>query len=519
MSIPRPRRPFRAQPPSPPWPPEVDTIVPGRCWALRDPATGCACLAVEGDTGLVLINTGVDAGAGQAIAEIVPLLSAKPVCAIVYPRASMRHCLGTAAIVPPAEVSTGTVVVVGLPAWGTDGLTTAWPPPPSSADPGPPPVPPNLLLHGESRLRLGGLQLRLLPVDEQALAVHLPEHRLVFLGEPGPQPLRWVAAVDLLLATRIEHLVGTHLPLLSGAARTKEMLTLWRDSVQHRHDQAVRRVLDGAWPEDNATPLPELAEFPALRPWLGAARSSCQEAVASPTAAAVTAASRAPRTVRAQQVLRLAGGRDPVLAEARRRLDAADPQGAAELVADVVLLDPADAEARRLWGVALCDLADGEPDPGRQRHYRTAAATLDEAADPATARRQAASRLRGRPPGALMELLRYRLDPDRATGARTRLRCRITDTGEQFELELRNKVLLVRRSPPIRPADATIVLGSAALVEYVAGAADLPDLLVRHEVTVDGRPEAAVAFFAAFDREIHTPAGAIRDGDQPCAPR
>lgn len=447
MTIPRQRRVVRVLPPSQQHPPEVIAAGSGRAWVLRDPGGGCSCLAVEGDTGLVLVNSGVDVAQGRAIAATLPLLSAKPVCAVVYPRSAMRHCLGTAAIVPPAEVSTGAVVVAGLPAWGTEGLTAAWPPPAEPLDPGLPPVPPNLLARGERGLRVGGIHLRLLPVDEQALAVHLPEHRLVFLGEPGPEPLRWVAAVDVLLSARIEHVLGTHLPLLSGATRAEEMLTLWRDSVQHRHDQAVRRKLDGARPEDAATSLLDLAEFPALRTWLGPARSTCQDGPVRTTAAAATSARPAPRIARAQRVLLLAGGRDPVLAEAVRRLDAADPQGAAELAADLVLLDPADAEARKVWGAALCDLADAEADPGWQRRYRTAATTLDETTDPTAAPREIARRLRGRPPGALLELLRYRLDPARVTGGRTRLRCRITDTAEHFELELRNKVLLVRRSP------------------------------------------------------------------------
>lgn len=373
MRIPRQRKQVRVRPPSPPWPPEVTAIGSGRVWVLRD-AAGSACVAAEGGTGLVLINTGADAAGGRAIAQTLPMLSAKPVRAIVYPHLAMRHCQGTAAIVPPAEAATGAVVIAGLPAWGTDGLTTAWPPPQTGPpEPEFPPVPPNLPVPGERQLRLAGVRLRLLPVDGQSLAVHLPEHRLAFFTEPGADPLRWVAAADVLLSARPEHLLGTELPLLSGVRRVERMLTRWRDEVQHRHDQAVRRVLDGACPDGLATT------------------------------------------------------------------------------------------------------------PG-----------------------QLVARLRARPPGALLELLRYRLDPGRANGCRTRLRCRITDTGEQFELELRNRVLLVRRSPPPRPADASVVLGAAALAEYVAGAADLPDLLVRHAVTVDGRPEAAATFFAAFDREIRS---------------
>ncbi|MBP2479528.1 hypothetical protein JOF53_008400 [Crossiella equi] len=263
----------------PPWPPTAVRLGRGRAWAIHPPDGGHGpCVAVHGAHGVVLVNSGADPGAGRAVAESVQALVGAPVRGVVYPQLGRAHCLGTAEIVAPEDVAKGAVVVAGPPRWGLDGLTTPaalgrWvrsaQPPPTGAVP----VPPNLTVEGEQRIRIGGVLVHLLPVGEDALVVRFPEHGLVFAGEESePSGPRWACVADRLRTSGATHLLGTHLPLLSGRAKVRTTLTRWRDALCFQHDQVMRRVL-GGMPDREAAraPLTELAEYPELRPWLGPA--------------------------------------------------------------------------------------------------------------------------------------------------------------------------------------------------------------------------------------------------------
>jgi alkyl sulfatase BDS1-like metallo-beta-lactamase superfamily hydrolase len=140
----------------------------------------------------------------------------------------------------------------------------------------------------------------------------------------------------------------------------------------------------------------------------------------------------------------LMGGTDAVLAEAKTAHAAGDHQFAAELAQLVVRSAPDLDDAKLVKAATLRALGYQQLNPIARSWYLTGALELEGAIDPNQILAAMLEMLGAEGTGAdVVRGWRYLVDADRAGTAEVSVGLRITDTGEELTVRLRNSVLHV----------------------------------------------------------------------------
>ena len=186
------------------------------------------------------------------------------------------------------------------------------------------------------------------------------------------------------------------------------------------------------------------------------------------------------------------GGTDSVLDEAKKAHADGDHQFAAELAQLVVRAEPDLDDAKLVKATALRALGYQQLNPIARSWYLTGALELEGAIDPKQILGAMLSMLGAE--GTARDTVRgwrYLVDADKAGTTDLSLGLRITDTGEELTVHLRNSVLHVNDG---------ITDGVNAIVELPAAALDgtSPDDVN----TVAGDPDALNEMLGFLDTEI-----------------
>jgi alkyl sulfatase BDS1-like metallo-beta-lactamase superfamily hydrolase len=186
------------------------------------------------------------------------------------------------------------------------------------------------------------------------------------------------------------------------------------------------------------------------------------------------------------------GGTDSVLDEAKKAHADGDHQFAAELAQLVVRAEPDLEDAKLVKAAALRALGYQQLNPIARSWYLTGALELEGAIDPNQILGAMLSMLAAE--GTARDTVggwRYLLDADKAGTTDLSLGLRITDTGEELTVHLRNSVLHVRDG---------IDDGADAIAELPAAALD--GTRPEHVNIVEGDPDAFNVMVGFLDTEI-----------------
>ena len=323
-------------------------------------------------------------------------------------------------------------------------------------------------------------------------------------GTQFRNPMLWAKGIDRLREFKAEILIPHHGPTVDGAEAVEDVLTAHRDAIQYLHDQAVRWINKGCtWDElaEKVTMPPHLASHP----WLGEFYGSYKHSVRSVYAGYVgwfqgdaVELDPLPWRQRAERYVRAMGGRDAVLAEARRAIADGEFRWAADIATWAVRADNADMEARgvkaaalRAWGYrqktstwrnwALCQALELENDLGEQRGGH----------------RIQPNRARNYPMGGLLELLTVRLrrrtawKPGSRWASRRPIRTNRSPSksGAAFaSFTRRRRTAATRRSP-----------SAAILSAWAAGGPSFEEGIESGEVSLAGERSVVAEFFSKFE--------------------
>ena len=378
----------------------------------------------------------------------------------------------------------------------------------------------------EDRLEveIAGIRLHIVHVpsetDDQSV-VWLPDERVLISADAiqgmtfpnvyalrGTQyrnPMLWAKGIDRLRAFEAEILIPHHGPTVEGADAVEDVLTAHRDAIQYLHDQAVRWINKGCtWDElaERVTMPPHLASHP----WLGEFYGSYKHSVRSVYAGYVgwfqgdaVELDPLPWRERAERYVRAMGGRDAVLAEARRAIGDGEFQWAADIATWAVRADNADTEARgvkaaalRAWGYrqktstwrnwALCQALELEDSLGEQRGGH----------------RIQPNRARNYPMGGLLELLTVRLRAEECMDTRITLGFATTDTQESFALEIRRGICQFHETPP-ESCDASLAFPRQFLSAWAGGGPSFEEGIESGAVSLEGDRATVGEFFSKFE--------------------
>ena len=499
---------------------------------------------IEGDDALIVYDTGVNAEAGAHIAAEIRKISDKPVTAIFYSHHHGDHYNGTSAIVDVADVASGDVAIyawenfeaersnefgeiAARQAMGIAYYGGAFLPPedmhhhgigtlPAGGTPGF--VPPTRLLSEDTVLEISGVTMNVFYTGGEAISefgIHIPEFDMViiadefFTGIPNMHTIRgskprlpenYLEALDRVLAIGPEWLLGSHIMPIQGKEYIAETVARYRDATQYLWDQSIRLINKGYTPVELQHALKDLpdhlVEPPYSVPMYGTPITTVPEFftgwVSWFNGDSTELFPTEPKS-KAERFVELMGGTDTVLAAAKEAHAAGDHQYAAELAQLVVRARPEHQDAKLVKAAALRAIGYQQLNPITRSWYLTGALELEDALDPdqilvamtamlapeATARDIAAG-------------WRYVLDAEKAGEVRLVVGMRVTDSGDEFTVRLRNSIILVEDGIA-DDTDAVVEVSSAQLAG-VSGAATV--------TTVAGDAEAFDRLVGFLDRDM-----------------
>lgn len=262
-------------------------------------------------------------------------------------------------------------------------------------------LPPTRTFRGERlSLTIAGVRLALLHTPGETsenVAVWLPDGRVLVPGDdfycafPNLYPIRgvglrppeaWIASLDEMIDLGAEHLVPGHMRPITGAENVRAALTAYRDGIQSILEQTIEGIRKGERPDELVQQVklpPHLAADPCLQEYYGSVAWSVRgiySYYAGWFDGNATHLFPLPETDRAARIIGWIGGVDPVLSHARDALAAREFQWAAELADYVLVVDGANADAKRIKARALTELGERQINATARNYYLTSAQYL-----------------------------------------------------------------------------------------------------------------------------------------------
>lgn len=497
---------------------------------------------IEGDDGLIVYDTGVNAEAGAHIAAEIRKISDKPIRAIFYSHHHGDHYNGTSAIVDAADVASGDVAIyawenfeaersnefgeiAARQAMGVAYYGGAFLPPEDMHHHGIGTLPaggtagfvaPTDLLSEDTVLEISGVTLNIFYTGGEAISefgIHIPQYDMViiadefFTGIPNMHTIRgskprlpenYLTALDRVLAIGPEWLLGSHIMPIQGKEYIEETVARYRDATQYLWDQSIRLINKGYTPVELQHALKDLpdhlVEPPYSVPMYGTPITTVPEFftgwVSWFNGDSTDLFPSEPKS-KAERFVALMGGADAVLAAAKMAHAAGDHQFAAELAQLVVRAQPENEDGKLVKAAALRALGYQQLNPITRSWYLTGALELEGSVDPDQILVAMTGMLA--PEGTARDIVegwRYVLDAERAGETRVTVGIRATDSGKEFTVRLRNGILVVDDGIA-DDADAAIEVTSAQL----AGSGDAA-------TTIAGDASAFSRLIGFLDRDM-----------------
>src|SRR5450755_2189408 len=395
-------------------------------------------------------------------------------------------------------------------------------------------LPPSKTFSDRLDLSIAGVDLNLVYVPSEAnseIAVFLPQTGVLLSAEviqdhtfPNlytlrgavyRDPMTWVRSIDRLRGFGASEMVLQHGPPVSGKYQVATVLLNYRDAIQFTRDQTIRYMNQGLAPDEIADIVqlpPHLANFsPWLREFYGTVRHSIPNIYhgnigwfeGDPVTLKPT-----PRVEYARRLVGLMGGREKVLAEARKAYRANDPQYSAELATYLIRVKQDDRDARVLKAACFRKLGYATKNANWRGLYLTLANSLDGTLDWTLVERAnrsrsgSASLAAALPAGVQLETLPPRLKAEKVLDTDEAYGLLFKDAGEAFTVSIRRGVAEVTTGLPKGPY-AVLSGSKAALGQFISGAANTDALLASGVIEVHG-PEGAAQRFLSYFEEVFT---------------
>jgi alkyl sulfatase BDS1-like metallo-beta-lactamase superfamily hydrolase len=395
-------------------------------------------------------------------------------------------------------------------------------------------IAPTRTFHDEMDLTIAGVKMHLEWVPSEApdeIVVYLPEEKTLLSAEviQGPtlpnihtlrgtkfrDPVQWYESIDRLRAFQAENMVPSHGQPVYGAEKVEEVLRMTRDGIQFVHDQTIRYMNKGLTPDElaEAVAFPAyLAEYrPYLREYYGTVKHSSRQIYAGYLgwfAGDPVDLDPTPPVEKAERTVKLMGGRNKVLAAAKKAFEQGDNQWAAELCTLLVRINKEDLDARDVKAAAFRRMGYASINSNWRNWYLMAAMELEGKIVPASllgtmSRNWVTPDIMAQwPASRLIQGMTVRLKAEDTLDTHLTAGFRFPDTGEACGLEIRRGVAQFHDELPGK-TDFTLTMPKRYFLAMAFGKATLEDGLSKGIAQLEGKPEQVARFFAAFDSPMY----------------
>lgn len=301
-----------------------------------------------------------------------------------------------------------------------------------------------------------------------------------------------------------------HWPLW-GNADIVDFLKKQRDGYKYIHDQTLRLASKGHTPGEIAEliemPEPLRTSFPN-RGYYGTLKHNARAVYqgyfgwydGNPANLDPLPPEKA-----ARRYVKMMGGADDVIEEAREYFDEGEYRWVAELLNHVIFADPGNDDARELLARTYDQLAyQAESGPWRDVYLTGALELRQGPPESGVGIANAKELLRETPISEFFQVMAVMVDGPEADGEQYTFNFEFTDRGETHVLALENAVLHHRMGEADPEANATVRITHRLFLDMLTGDAGIRDTLFSDEVSVQGSTLDLVGFFSLLDRPDET---------------
>ncbi len=263
-------------------------------------------------------------------------------------------------------------------------------------------IKPDITFQDTLKTNIAGIEIELYhapgETDDQ-LFVWLPNHKSLMPGDniyktfPNLYTIRgtthrdvigWINSIDHMQSFEPEFLFPSHTKPVVGRNKIKEVLIVYRDAIQYIHDQTIRLMNQGYYPDQivEMVELPEdISNSPYLYEFYGTVRWSVKSIFngylgwfnGNPSELDPLS-----REEKAKRVSNLAGGNDNLLSQLKAAVKDEDMQWALELSDYLIALDFFNDEVKNLRQQALIYEGSRSSNPNKRNYFLTSALELQK---------------------------------------------------------------------------------------------------------------------------------------------
>lgn len=322
----------------------------------------------------------------------------------------------------------------------------------------------------------------------------------------------WAHYIDLALerfGDRADIVVGQHHWPIWTQEDAKRFLSVQRDMYKYLHDQSVRMINKGYLPGDIAEQLKLPASLDQqwyARGYYGTLRHNAKAIYqrymgwydANPANL-----NPLPPVQNAAKTIEYMGGADKVIEQARKDYDNGEYRWVASVMNQVVFADPSNQAARELGADALEQLGY-QAEAGTWRGaYLMGAQELRNGTLPPTVGSLSPDVLQALDTSMFFDLMGVRLDASKAEGKHLVINWQVTDTDENYRLNLEHSTLTYRADTQDENAQATVAMTRATLDQILLRRTTFPEAVKAGHIKISGEPNA---FFGLLQM-VEVPSG------------
>lgn len=352
-------------------------------------------------------------------------------------------------------------------------------------------VKPTITFENELSMIIAGIDFKFFHApgeSDDQLFVWLPQYKALFPGDniyrtfPNLYTIRgtshrnvnaWVNSLDKMISLQPEKLFPSHtLPLFKGEAL--EVLTVYRDGIQFVHDQTIRLMNQGLYPEEiieNIALPATIASSPFLQEFYGTVRWSVRSIFNGYLgwfSGNISELDPMPIRKKAQLISELAGSPDDLFIQLELSVTNKNMQWALELSDLLLALDHKTSEVNALRSQAAYYLGKMASNPNKRNYFLSEAQKLSGNEATKNIIQPQAEMLDEVPIDMFFDVLRVNLDPSKVNATEIIAACFEFSSGVKKALILRNQIAQISNSLPDN-CDLTIATDEKVFKQVLAG--------------------------------------------------
>ena len=382
-------------------------------------------------------------------------------------------------------------------------------------------VKPDLTFRNELKINISGIEMELYhapgETDDQ-IFVWLPNHKSLMPGDnvyktfPNLYTIRgtshrdvkgWIDSLDHMKTFNPEFLFPSHTKPIIGKEVIQNVLNTYRDAIQFVHDQTIRLMNQGMYPDEIAEKikLPEsIADSPYLKEFYGTVRWSVKSIFNgylgwfSGNPAELDPLSREEK---AKRILNLAGDIDVMIDDLRLAVEKEDMQWALELSDYLIALDSFTKEVKDLRIDALIYEGSRSANPNKRNYFLTSAFELrDDFVEPSLLDRTSEELLEYVSIDTLFDVLSTRYNPDKRINENTTI-CFLFSSGLRKNITIRNQVAVISNTTG-DDCLMTVTSDEIELKKVLTGWSNPVTSIASEKIQIEGNSVEFLQFLSKF---------------------